>query len=49
MRIRELPLHERPASRIADHGPNALSDAELLALVSGQNDLAICAETLTTR
>jgi DNA repair protein RadC len=48
MRIRELPLHERPASRIADHGPNALSDAELLALVSGQNDLAICAETLTT-
>lgn len=47
MRIRELPLHERPASRIADHGPNALSDAELLALVSGQHDLAICAETLT--
>jgi DNA repair protein RadC len=47
MRIRELPLHERPASRIADHGPNVLSDAELLALVSGQHDLAICAETLT--
>lgn len=46
MRIRELPLHERPASRIADHGPDALSDAELLALVSGQHDLEICAQSL---
>jgi DNA repair protein RadC len=46
MRIRELPLHEQPASRIADHGPDALSDAELLALVSGQHDLEICAQSL---
>jgi DNA repair protein RadC len=46
MRIRELPLHERPASRIADHGPDVLSDAELLALVSGQHDLEICAQCL---
>ncbi|NTV62698.1 MAG: DNA repair protein RadC [Oscillochloris sp.] len=46
MRIRELPLHERPASRIADRGPDALSDAELLALVSGQHDLEICAQCL---
>jgi DNA repair protein RadC len=46
MRIRELPLHERPASRIADHGPDALSDAELLALVAGQHDLEICAQCL---
>jgi DNA repair protein RadC len=46
MRIRELPLHERPASRIADHGPDALGDAELLALVSGQHDLDICAQCL---
>lgn len=45
-RIRELPLHERPASRISDHGPDALSDAELLALVSGQHDLDICAQCL---
>jgi DNA repair protein RadC len=46
MRIRELPLHERPASRIADHGPGALSDAELLALVSGQTDLEVCERSL---
>ncbi len=46
MRIRELPLHARPASRIADHGPDALSDAELLALVSGQHDLDICMQCL---
>ncbi len=46
MRIRELPLHERPASRITDQGPAALSDAELLALVSGQHDLAVCERSL---
>lgn len=46
MRIRELPLHERPASRITDHGPAALSDAELLALVSGQTDLEVCERSL---
>jgi DNA repair protein RadC len=46
MRIRELPLRERPASRIADHGPAALSDAELLALVSGQTDLEVCERSL---
>jgi DNA repair protein RadC len=40
MRIRELPAHERPAQRLAALGPAALSDAELLALVSGQQDLA---------
>ncbi len=45
-RIRERPLHERPASRISDHGPAALSDAELLALVSGQHDLEICQHSL---
>jgi DNA repair protein RadC len=46
MRIRELPVIEQPASRLADVGPNALSDAELLALVSGQQDLAICERSL---
>jgi DNA repair protein RadC len=46
MRIRELPLHEQPASRIADRGPDALSDVELLALVSGQPDLAVCERSL---
>lgn len=46
MHIRELPLRERPASRIADYGPGALSDAELLALVSGQPDLEVCERSL---
>lgn len=46
MRIRELPADERPASRITRHGPEALSDAELLALVSGQQDLTMCAHSL---
>jgi DNA repair protein RadC len=46
MRIRELPLPEQPASRITDRGPEALSDAELLALVSGQPDLAVCERSL---
>jgi DNA repair protein RadC len=48
MRIRELPLHERPAERIAAAGPAALNDAELLALVSGQQDLVVCQNALTT-
>jgi DNA repair protein RadC len=46
MRIRELPLHEQPATRIADRGPDALSDVELLALVSGQTDLEVCERSL---
>jgi DNA repair protein RadC len=35
MRIRELPLHERPTQRLISYGPSALSDAELLAVVLG--------------
>lgn len=46
MRIRELPPHQQPASRILDRGPDALSDVELLALVSGQTDLAVCERSL---
>jgi DNA repair protein RadC len=33
LRIRELPASERPLARLQQHGPAALSDAELLALV----------------
>jgi hypothetical protein len=40
------PIHERPASRITDHGPSALSDAELLALAPGQHDLEVCERSL---
>ncbi len=32
-RIRELPTSERPRERLRDHGPQALSNAELLAIV----------------
>jgi DNA repair protein RadC len=35
LRLRELPEHETPRGRIRDHGPTALSDAELLALLLG--------------
>lgn len=33
LRLRELPEHETPRGRIRDHGPAALSDAELLAIL----------------
>lgn len=46
MRIRELPAGERPARRLSDRGPACLSDAELLALVSGHPDLATCEQSL---
>lgn len=46
MRICELPASEHPAQRLTDRGAACLSDAELLALVSGQPDLAVCATSL---
>lgn len=46
MRIRELPASERPAQRLTQRGSACLSDAELLALVSGQHDLAVCEAAL---
>lgn len=48
MRIRELPASERPAQRLSERGPSCLNDAELLALVSGQYDLAVCEQSLRT-
>lgn len=42
MRICNLPANERPVQRLITLGPAALSDAELLALISGQQDLARC-------
>ena len=32
-RIKDLPQHERPRERLRDHGPAALSNAELLAII----------------
>jgi DNA repair protein RadC len=33
LRIREIPNNERPRERLRDYGPEALSDAELLAIL----------------
>jgi DNA repair protein RadC len=33
VRIKELPVSEQPRERLRDYGPNALSDAELLAIL----------------
>lgn len=33
LRISELPDHERPRERLRDYGPEALADAELLAIL----------------
>ena len=33
MRINDWPLAERPRERLLEHGPSALSDAELLAIL----------------
>ena len=46
MRIRELPLDAQPVQRLATLGAGALSDAELLAIVTGQQDLARCHASL---
>ena len=32
-RIRDLPLKERPRERLREHGPGALSNSELLAII----------------
>lgn len=40
--IRELPVGDRPVSRLIDLGPVALSDAELLAVIGGVRTLEAC-------
>ena len=32
-RIKDLPQHERPRERLAEHGAEALTDAELIAIL----------------
>ena len=32
-RIKDLPQHERPRDRLAEHGAEALTDAELIAIL----------------
>ena len=51
LRIREMPLSELPRERMRDYGPNALSDAELLAIllrvgVSGINVIQLAQKLL---
>ncbi|MBV9127275.1 MAG: DNA repair protein RadC [Verrucomicrobia bacterium] len=52
LRIRELPLSERPRERLAKLGANALSEAELIAIllrtgVKGANALEVARQLLT--
>jgi DNA repair protein RadC len=51
VRIKELPVSEQPRERLRDYGPNALSDAELLAIllrvgVSGINVVQLAQKLL---
>lgn len=54
LRIREMPNHERPRERLRDYGPEALADAELLAIllrtgVSGLNVIQLAQQLLLER
>lgn len=54
LRIKELPPGEQPRERLRDHGPAALSDAELLAIllrvgVSGTNVVQLAQQLLVER
>jgi DNA repair protein RadC len=33
VRIKDMPVEERPRERLMKHGPGALSNAELLAII----------------
>ncbi|HEY0606390.1 MAG TPA: DNA repair protein RadC [Herpetosiphonaceae bacterium] len=51
LRIKELPASEQPRERMRDHGPAALSDAELLAIllrtgVTGMNVVELARKLL---
>jgi DNA repair protein RadC len=51
LRICEMPDHERPRERLRDYGPEALSDAELLAIllrvgISGVNVVQLSQQIL---
>src|SRR5262245_2347153 len=51
LRIKELPPSEQPRERLRDHGPAALSDAELLAIllrvgVAGTNVVQLAQQLL---
>jgi DNA repair protein RadC len=47
LRIREVPISERPRERLAAHGPAALSTAELLTVLWGRRDPAHAATQST--
>ncbi|MCL2550270.1 MAG: DNA repair protein RadC [Methanimicrococcus sp.] len=53
IKIKDYPAAERPRERLQKHGPDTLSDAELLAIVlrtgtSGMNSLTMCRHILTS-
>jgi DNA repair protein RadC len=54
LRMKELPSSEQPRERLRDHGPTALSDAELLAIllrvgVAGTNVVQLAQQLLVER
>jgi DNA repair protein RadC len=54
LRMKELPSSEQPRERLRDHGPSALSDAELLAIllrvgVAGTNVVQLAQQLLVER
>src|ERR1700730_12505792 len=51
LKIREMPQEERPREKLAAHGPSALSDPELIAIllrtgVAGKNAVEVGRELL---
>src|SRR3954470_14006045 len=51
--LREWPIQERPIERLTEHGPMALADSELLAVVlhssmSGSNPVAPAQQLIST-
>ena len=53
LRIREIPSSERPRERLRDHGPAALANAELLAIIlrsgTAKESVLTLAQRLLTR
>lgn len=54
MRIREIPLSDRPREKLASRGPSSLTDAELLAIflrtgIQGKSAIHVAADLLQAR
>jgi len=49
MRIKDIPWYNRPGARLKKKGPDALSDAELIAIVIGRGSRSENAVDLSNR